>query len=114
MKICMYVSVVYSISDFIINGLAIIKQCIGPEMQSEETIQQCNGFSWSSSIEQCYEKLTGVESTFFSGNRCPKLGDPTTTMVYTSNVIQLLVLTIGVVLAFVRQKPMDEYNVPSN
>lgn len=113
MKMCMYVSVIYSISDFIINGLAIIKLCMGPEMQSEEIIQQCNGFSWSSSVEQCYEKLTGVDATFFSGNRCPKWGDPTTTMVYISSVIQLLVLTLGVVLAFVRQKPIDECNAPS-
>ena len=113
MRICMYVSLVYSISDFIINGLGIIKLCLGPEIKSEEAIQQCNGFDWSSNIEQCYEKLIGVDATFFSSNRCPKMDDPTTTVIYISSVIQLLVLTLGVVLAFLRQKPMGECDTSS-
>ena len=108
MQTCMYVSIVYSISDFVINGLAIIKLCLGPETQSEETIHQCNGLEWSSSIDQCYKELSSMDTAFYSSTRCPKMGDTTTTIIYITNTLQMLVLTIGVFLAFMRQKSTGE------
>ena len=110
MRTCVYVSIIYSITDFVINGLTIIKQCLGPEIQREETIQQCNGFEWSSGIERCYEKLSDIDATFFPDSRCPKMGDPITISLYIANTLQLCLLTIGVLLAFIIQKPTERCN----
>jgi len=103
MRVGLHLSIAYSILDFVINGLAIITVCIGGEVQEGEILERCGDTQGPISIEQCYGYLSEMDPTFFSRDLCPHWTLPTTTILYIANCIQVVILTFGVLFAFVRK-----------
>ncbi len=93
-------SIAFSILDFVMNCLSMINICIQVDAQEDAIMQKCSDPQGPMSIQECYQTISEVDSTFFATDKCPVFGSSSVTLRYVGDVMLVMVLTIGVMLAF--------------
>ncbi len=102
MNTSLYISVAYSILDFVMNCLSIINTCIQSDANEDAIIEKCSDPRGPMSIQECYRTISEMDSTFFATNNCPVFGSPSVTLRYMGDVILVMALTIELMVAFAR------------
>ena len=102
MTTCLYMSIAFSILDFVMNSLSMINTCIQADAQEDAIIEKCSDPQGPMSIQECYQTISEVDSIFFATEKCPVFGSPSVTLRYVGDVMLVVALTIGVMVAFAR------------
>lgn len=100
MSTCLYVSICYSIIDFVMNCLSLVNLCTKNDIHEESILDKCSDPEGPMSIQQCYESVSKIDVTFFASGKCPTFGSPSATLRYIGDTIMLMVLTVGLLVAF--------------
>ena len=102
MTVSLYMSVAYSILDFVMNCLSLVNTCIQSDAREDGILERCSDPQGPMSIQQCYETVSEMDPTYFASSTCPVFGSPSVTLRYVGDAMLVTTLTIGLMVAFSR------------
>lgn len=100
MTTCLYISILYSILDFVMNCLSLVNMCTKTDVQEDTILEKCSDAEGPMSIQKCYEYVSKLSGTYFASGKCPAFGSPSASLRYVGDTILLAVLTVGMLAAF--------------
>ena len=104
-KMVFITGIVYTLVDFVMNSTGILYRCIGNNAIENQLKHTCKDVADSSSISKCYNMISKLDETYFYREDCPGLNASTFVM-YTSNIVKVAVLAIGVPCMYAAKNKM--------